>query len=102
MAIPKYRQFFNEMFETNKEKFLRFKILHEDYVRDNEQFKEQFDREGKEILDIISKWEQRLCGKMERGGKGVFSSSLSEKFRGEVRKYFSLIDHIGVTVFYKK
>ena len=102
MAIPKYRQFFNEMFESNKEKFLRFKILHEDYARDNRQFKEQFDLEGKEISDIISKWEQRLCGKMERGGKGVFSSSLSDKFWGEVRKYFPLIDHVGVIVTYRK
>lgn len=102
MATAKYRQYFNDMFEANREKFLRFKLLHEDFANNQEKFKTAFDAEGKEILAIIKLWEERLCGKMERGGKGVFSSSLSDKFWQEIRKYYPLIDQVGITVTYIK
>jgi hypothetical protein len=36
-----------------------------------------------------------LCGKSENSGYGKFSTSLSDKFWGEVRKYVPEVDNVG-------
>jgi len=94
--MVKYKEFFNMMFEQNKEKFQKFMLLCQDYMSDKKKFKETFDREGREILDIVEFWERKLCKTMEGGNKAVYSSNLSDKFRAEVRKIFPAFDEIGV------
>ncbi|MGI5828187.1 MAG: hypothetical protein ACOX6V_04185 [Patescibacteria group bacterium] len=98
MAKAKYKQYFEEMFTQNRELFMRFKFLCDDYGKNKQKYKEQFDREGKIILEIVKDWEARLCGHMEKGDNAVFSSNLADKFWEEVRAYFPYIDMVGMKV----
>jgi len=98
MAKAKYKEYFNQMFSENKELFLHFKLLCDDFGRDRATFKDQFDKEGKVVLEIIKEWESRLCGHMEKGDNAVFSSNLADKFWEEVRAYYPFIDLVGVKV----
>jgi len=56
----------------------------------------QFNVVGKVALRIVEETENRLCSKMEGGGKGKFSGTVAEKFRAEVKARFPLIDFVGV------
>lgn len=94
--MVKYKEFFKIMFEQNKEQFQKFMLLNQDYLKDKKKFKEQFDREGREVLDIVQFWERKLCKQMESGNKSVYSSNLADKFREEVKKIFPCIDEVGV------
>lgn len=96
MAAPKFKKYFNDMFKQNRELFLKFKLTHDDYVKDKKKFKDQFDQEGKQVLVIIEEWEKRLCGHMEKGNNGVFSAKLADKYWNEIRKYYPYIDFVGV------
>jgi hypothetical protein len=94
--MVKYKEFFTLMVEQNREQFQKFMILCQDYIKDKKGFKEQFDREGREIRDIVEFWERKLCKQMEGGNKAVYSSNLADKFRAEVKKIFPVYDEIGV------
>jgi hypothetical protein len=94
--MVKYKEFFNMMFEQNKEKFQKFMLLCQDYLKDKKKYKEEFDREGREVRDIVEFWERKLCKTMEGGNKAVYSSNLAEKFREEVKKIFPPFEEIGV------
>lgn len=102
MASPKFRQYFNEMFDNNRELFLQFKLLCDDYAKDRQKYKEEFDRVGAEVVTIIKDTERRLCGYMERGKNATFSAKLADKFWEEVRAYFPPIDQVGVKILFKK
>lgn len=41
---------------------------------------------------------RRLCGRMEQGANAAYSARLSEKFWGEVKLRFPLIDFVGATI----
>ena len=84
------------MVDNNREKFQKFMILCQDYLKDKNSFKEEFDREGREIRDIVEFWERKLCKQMEGGNKAVYSSTLADKFRAEVKKIFPPYDEIGL------
>jgi hypothetical protein len=86
------------MFAENKDLFLQFKLIHDDYVKDRQKHKADFDKTGKKILTIIEEWESRLCGHMEKGNNSVFSAKLSDKFWEEIKKYYPFIDFVGVKV----
>lgn len=98
MASPKFKKYFNEMFEKNRDQFLQFKLTHDDYVKDRKKYKEEFDKQGKEVLKVIEEWEKRLCGHMEKGNNSVFSAKLADKFWDEIKKYYPFIDFVGVKV----
>lgn len=94
--MVKYKEFFNLMFEQNKEQFQKFMLLCQDYLKDKNKYSEQFHSEGREIRDIVEFWERKLCKQMENGNKSVYSTNLAEKFRLEVKKIFPCFDEIGV------
>lgn len=94
--MTKYKQLYLEMVEQNQEAFKAFKELHDLYSHDPEQWQERYNLLGKPIVDIIRKWESRLCGKMEGSGRGLFSGGVAEKFWTEVRSNFPSIDMVGV------
>lgn len=93
--MTKYKQTVADMLEYNHDLFSSFKVLHDRYVEDPESVKEEFNREGEKVLQIIRKYENILCGKSESGKYGKFSTSLSEKFWNEVRVHFPKIDFVG-------
>lgn len=98
MASALYKQYFKEMLEQNKEAFSAFKKTHDLYVQNPDSMQEKFNNEGKPIIEIIRKYENKLCGKSERGSYGRYSAQLSEKFWGEVKKVYPKIDFVGVTI----
>ena len=55
-----------------------------------------FNDYGKEILEVVQDWENRLCSKAEGSGYGKYTLNLSEKFRQEVKKYLPKINSIGL------
>lgn len=89
---------FNQMFEENRDQFQKFMLLSNDYKTDKKKYKEEFDREGQKILDIIQHYENILCSKMEKTNRGAYSSNLSDKFWQEIRTYFPNIHEVGVTI----
>ena len=96
--MPKFREYFNQMFAQNRELFLQFKLLSDDYAKDKGKYKAAFDSQGTKVVAIIKEWEQRLCGHMEKGSNAQFSSRLADKFWDEVRAYFPNIDEVGLVV----
>ena len=98
MATPKFRSYFNEMFEENREQFMHFMLMNNAYGQDKQGLKQQFDTEGVKIKSIVLDWEDRLCKKMEGGDHSSYSAKLGEKFQDEVLKYFPFYHEIGVRI----
>lgn len=86
------------MVEENKEMFDNFAKLHMEYSMDEDKFQEEFNTFGEKILLVIHEWENKLCSQSEKAGYSSYTGGLSEKFQGEVRSHFPLIDHIGIIV----
>jgi hypothetical protein len=98
MAKSKYKQYFEDMFKANKQLFMQFKLIHDDYVKDRKKYKSQFDEVGGQVMKICKDWESKLCGKMEKGSNAVFSANLADKFWEEVKKYYPFIDMVGIKI----
>lgn len=96
--MPKFREYFREMIDTHEEEFKEFADVHALYAQDKKKWQDEFNQKGEVVNEIIRTWESRLCGKSERGNNAVFSSRLAEKFRGEVKAFFPLIDFVGVKI----
>lgn len=93
--MPKYRQTFVDMLKQNQQIFDDFKKVHDNYIEDPKVWKEQFDEQGRDIQDIIRRYENRLCGSSESSGHGRFTTELANKFHQEIKKVFPKIDYIG-------
>jgi hypothetical protein len=98
MATSKYKDYFNQMFDQNREQFTQFMLVCQDYMQDKAAHSDEFNRLGKPVKAIMTEWETKLCGRMERGKNSVYSANVAEKFWDEVRKYFPCIDEVGVKV----
>lgn len=96
MAKTKYLRFYELMTERNSELFDNFQTIHDQYAFNPEKWESQFHGQGQEVLDVIRDWERRLCSGMERGVNAVYSQKVSEKFWGEVKKRFALIEKVGL------
>ena len=94
----KYIEIFNEMVTKYEKEFDAFQEIHNDYMKDPKKYQEIFNKEGAKIMDIIREYEDRLCGHMENTTNANYSANLSEKFRGEIKKYLPKLDMIGVTI----
>ena len=94
--MTKYQKYFQEMLEENSELFAEFKLLHDKYAINPEEFQSELNNKGEKILEIIRTYEKNLCLKSTSSQYGKFASNLSEKFWDAVRGHFSKIDFIGV------
>lgn len=83
------------MLEYNKDLFDSFRDIHSQYELDPLAMQSLFNQEGEKVLRVIRRYENILCGKSEGGKYGKFSSTLSEKFWGEIRLFFPHIDSVG-------
>lgn len=97
MAI-KYKAYFQTMLADHSAEFGRFKGIHDLYSKDKKTHQAVYNDEGKAIVAIIRDYEKRLCGHMEKGNNAVYSARLAEKFWGEVRSMFPLIDFVGAEI----
>lgn len=96
MAKAQFKKVFEEMWEKHKSEFQEFMIVHTNFVNNPKKYKKEFNLLGAKIIDIVKHYETVLCGRSESSGFGNYTSKLSEKFWGEVRKIFSEIDEVGV------
>lgn len=92
----KFKEYFDMMLKDNKDAFDNFKDIHDHYVMEPQKYQKVFNDYGKEILEIVQEYENRLCAKSEGGGYGRFSTKLADKFREEVKKYIPKINSIGL------
>lgn len=86
----RYQQSFNEMWAANANLFEKFATL--------KMGDKDFDEVGHKVLRIVEDAERKLCGKMEGGGYGNYSTNLAEKFRSLVRQSLKYIDFVGVKI----
>jgi hypothetical protein len=93
--MSKYKQVFEMMLKQNQEDFDNFQMVHDNFLKDPKKWKEEFDHQGRDIQDIIRRYENILCGKSENSGYGKYSTELSAKFQQEIRKLFPKIDFVG-------
>lgn len=96
LMATKYQEFYQLMYEENKELFDYFSALCENYERDPEIYKERFDEEGKKVMRIMQDWDRKLCKKMDRTGKGNYSTAVSQKFWDVIKKKYPRILEVGV------
>jgi hypothetical protein len=94
--MTKYQKYFEEMMAQNKQLFEEFKTIHDQYSQDPKSHQDKFNEVGADVLDVIRRYENRLCSKTEGSGFGKFSSNLADKFRAEVKAYFPKIDSVGL------
>lgn len=81
--------------EVHADLFKSFKEVHDNFGLDTKKYRDKFNEEGQDLLRIIQKWENSLCSKSESGKYGKFSTSLSEKFRAEIKLLFPHIERVG-------
>lgn len=86
------------MLTDNKDLFDNFKSVHDAYALNPELNQARFNDIGKEVVEVIREYERKLCGNMNSGAYGAFSSNLSQKFWDEIRKVYRKIDFVGATV----
>jgi len=96
--MTKYQQTFQTMLEENKQLFSEFISIHQKYLLSPRENQGEFNRVGARTISVIKQYENRLCGKSEKGIYANFSGKLAEKFWDLVRKKFPKIDFVGVKV----
>lgn len=84
------------MLDEHQDLFTRFKNVHDRYTKAPDVNQQEFNTVGGEVMDVIRKYENKLCQNTERGGYGKYSHNLSEKFWSGIRAIFPKIDFIGV------
>lgn len=94
----KFVQTYKEMLEKHPDLFAHFRMIHEAYTRSPALHQQEFNQVGDQVLEVIQKFDSKLCGKSERSGYGSYSSNLSEKFWQHIRKNFPKIDSVGLKV----
>ncbi len=96
--MVKYKEYFAKMCAENKHLFDEFLFIHNLYKDNKKANQVVFNEQGAMVRHIIEDWDRKLCGRMERGVNAGYSANLSEKFWGEVRKLFPMIDFVGATI----
>ena len=96
--MVKYKEYFKKMYEENKKVFDDFLFIHNLYKENKKANQVIFNEQGMAVRRIIEDWDRRLCNTMEKGNNATYSARLSEKFWGEVRTLFPLIDFVGATI----
>lgn len=94
--MAKYKEFYDLMVTQNKETFDDFKDIHDKYLQDPKKWYKEFNKIGSDVQDLMREYENRLCRASEGAGNSKFTTALSEKFQGEVKKNFSKINFIGM------
>lgn len=94
--MTKYKEYVQKMFELNGELFGKFRNVHDKYQINQEEHQVEFNRVGEKIMKVIGEFDNKLCASSERGGYGLFTGNLSEKFREEVKRHYPMLDHIGI------
>ena len=84
------------MLVVHEQLFAKFKDIHDKFATDPDTHKQEFNRVGSEVLEVIRRYEKKLCGSTERSTYSKYSANLSEKLWQAVRMLFPKIDYIGI------
>lgn len=95
MAV-KYKSTLKNLFEEEKLLFNQFKVIHDKYVKNPKSVETEFNEIGSEVMKKLRHAEDMLCRQTETGRFNKFSTQLSEKFWGEVKRYYPAIDAVQV------
>lgn len=82
--------------DYNKELFDEFKTIHDNFAKDEQTHKQQFNEVGERVLMVVRKYENLLCAKSEGGKYGKFSDKTAETFWKYIRAAFPKIDFVGI------
>ncbi|KKU25235.1 MAG: hypothetical protein UX88_C0005G0029 [Candidatus Woesebacteria bacterium GW2011_GWC2_47_16] len=96
--MTKYKEYVERMLQTEEALFQEFKEIHAKYSSDQDKFQEEFNLVGEKVLRVVREWENKLCRQSEKAGFGNYTAGLAEKFQAEVKKFFPLIDHVGIII----
>ncbi len=96
--MVKYRQYYQQMVDENRELFNEFLPIHQEFVADKVAWSAKFNEVGQKVVEVIRAWDRRLCSGMSKGKFSGYSQQLSEKFWAEVKKEFTHIDMVGVKI----
>lgn len=88
--MTKSQKIFGQMLDENADLFDKFESLSPKKNRD------EFNRIGEQVMEVIKKYEGILCGKTESANLGQFSGGLAGKFWELVRLRFADIDEVGM------
>jgi hypothetical protein len=94
--MSKYQQYFQNMLKTHQELFDQFTVIHQNYQNDPLKYQKEFDEVGRDVQDVVRKYENLLCAQSEGSGYSRYSSNLAEKFQKEVKILFPKIDCVGL------
>ncbi|MFH2085778.1 MAG: hypothetical protein ABII21_03275 [bacterium] len=94
----KFKEYFKKMCDENKVVFDEFQFIHNLYKGNRKANQVIFNEQGAVVRRIIEDWDRKLCGRMERGKNATYSTRLSEKFWGEIRARFPMIDFVGAVI----
>ncbi|OGD63584.1 hypothetical protein A2160_01785 [Candidatus Beckwithbacteria bacterium RBG_13_42_9] len=86
------------MLDKNQELFASFQKIHDLYVLEPQKYQEQFNQEGAKAVEVIKRYEDRLCSHSEKGIYGKFSANLAEKFWEEAKKHYPKLDFVGLKI----
>ena len=96
--MVKFKEYFQKMCAENQVLFDEFQFIHDLYKQNRKANQVIFNEQGSAVRKIIEDWDRRLCGRMERGKNAAYSARLSEKFWGEVKTRFPMIDFVGAVI----
>lgn len=96
--MPKFRDYVRKMFAENEQLFADFHDIHQKYQQDRSKWQDKYNLVGAPVQEVILEWERKLCGHSEKGAYAKYSANLAEKFRGEIKAFFPMVDFIGLKV----
>lgn len=99
--MVKYKEYYTQMLEKNTQLFAAFRPIHDAFAKDRKSDKKEFDRVGKQVMEVVEEWERRLCQTMEKGNNSVYSARLADKFLELVKQDFPMIELVGVQISYR-
>lgn len=94
--MSKYKEYFNKMMEENRQLFDDFGQIHLKYMQEPKTYQKEFNSIGEQVLEVVRKYENMLCGKTESGSYAKYSANLADKFHEIIKINFPRIDSVGI------
>ena len=96
MSKTKSQKFYDLLRQNQTARFDEFKKIHDNFAKQPEKYREEFNRVGRDFVQLVRSYERRLCAGMERTQNAFYSTGVSETYWKLVREDFPLIDQVGV------
>lgn len=98
MAKTKSQQTYDLLKQNQAGLYQDFAKIHAEFSQNQTKNRDQFNRIGRDFINIVRAYERRLCGGMERTNNSVYSTGVSEKYWALIRQDFPLVDQVGVVI----